>query len=104
MIRRPPRSTLFPYTTLFRSASVLRHLERRGIPARRQGAAPARNRRDPLAKGGLSVSHGDWHSVDERLVDGILAARGHGGGKPWPGENQKTHTGGRNALFRPPIP
>src|SRR2546426_9032243 len=28
MIRRPPRSTLFPYTTLFRS------LPRRGIPAR----------------------------------------------------------------------
>src|SRR5256885_12654506 len=24
MIRRPPRSTLFPYTTLFRSADVLR--------------------------------------------------------------------------------
>src|SRR5689334_24019730 len=25
MIRRPPRSTLFPYTTLFRSASVEMH-------------------------------------------------------------------------------
>src|SRR3712207_7300055 len=25
MIRRPPRSTLFPYTTLFRSARVRRH-------------------------------------------------------------------------------
>src|SRR5260370_22271484 len=25
MIRRPPRSTLFPYTTLFRSPHVLRH-------------------------------------------------------------------------------
>src|SRR2546422_1345557 len=25
MIRRPPRSTLFPYTTLFRSAAVARH-------------------------------------------------------------------------------
>src|SRR2546422_6086872 len=25
MIRRPPRSTLFPYTTLFRSASALNH-------------------------------------------------------------------------------
>src|SRR6266478_8019743 len=25
MIRRPPRSTLFPYTTLFRSASSSRH-------------------------------------------------------------------------------
>src|SRR3712207_7265015 len=28
MIRRPPRSTLFPYTTLFRSADVLRHAPR----------------------------------------------------------------------------
>src|SRR5258705_2265604 len=27
MIRRPPRSTLFPYTTLFRSALFLLHLE-----------------------------------------------------------------------------
>src|SRR3712207_8548296 len=26
MIRRPPRSTLFPYTTLFRSANLLEHL------------------------------------------------------------------------------
>src|SRR2546427_2270937 len=26
MIRRPPRSTLFPYTTLFRSAAVLMHM------------------------------------------------------------------------------
>src|SRR5256885_5230836 len=25
MIRRPPRSTLFPYTTLFRSLSALEH-------------------------------------------------------------------------------
>src|ERR1044071_10137233 len=25
MIRRPPRSTLFPYTTLFRSVTSLRH-------------------------------------------------------------------------------
>src|SRR2546428_6371073 len=32
MIRRPPRSTLFPYTTLFRSDDVdLRH--RPGVPA-----------------------------------------------------------------------
>src|SRR3989454_3363711 len=26
MIRRPPRSTLFPYTTLFRSLQLLHHL------------------------------------------------------------------------------
>src|SRR2546422_2522252 len=42
MIRRPPRSTLFPYTTLFRS--VLRHAERsrheRGACVARFGRAP----------------------------------------------------------------
>src|SRR3712207_8494194 len=33
MIRRPPRSTLFPYTTLFRSsdAAVVRELERSAL-------------------------------------------------------------------------
>src|SRR2546426_5036204 len=29
MIRRPPRSTLFPYTTLFRSARAVIHLRER---------------------------------------------------------------------------
>src|SRR3712207_8069536 len=28
MIRRPPRSTLFPYTTLFRSVASVHHFER----------------------------------------------------------------------------
>src|SRR3712207_7772410 len=28
MIRRPPRSTLFPYTTLFRSGSVVEQIKR----------------------------------------------------------------------------
>src|SRR2546426_9905749 len=31
MIRRPPRSTLFPYTTLFRSKSVVAALKRLGV-------------------------------------------------------------------------
>src|SRR5256885_8434170 len=39
MIRRPPRSTLFPYTTLFRSARRSRH--RRHWPARARAPAPA---------------------------------------------------------------
>src|SRR5687768_18232321 len=33
MIRRPPRSTLFPYTTLFRSEAAARTLELVGIEA-----------------------------------------------------------------------
>src|SRR5580658_8269765 len=32
MIRRPPRSTLFPYTTLFRSAALADWIERTGMP------------------------------------------------------------------------
>src|SRR5438034_6841214 len=39
MIRRPPRSTLFPYTTLFRSHGVVEQLE-------------ARDRRRPAAQRG----------------------------------------------------
>src|SRR5260221_8485275 len=35
MIRRPPRSTLFPYTTLFRSAQLVEMVRRRGGVGRR---------------------------------------------------------------------
>src|SRR3989442_4523519 len=48
MIRRPPRSTLFPYTTLFRSvrySTWLRHAQGGrawGLLSRRQGPAGAR--------------------------------------------------------------
>src|SRR5436853_5444059 len=46
MIRRPPRSTLFPYTTLFRS--LLRHLSgrRRQLRGRRIGCAVDRGGAD----------------------------------------------------------
>src|SRR2546427_6630821 len=36
MIRQPPRSTLFPYTTLFRSQTRRARAERRDPPAERQ--------------------------------------------------------------------
>src|SRR3712207_8428891 len=39
MIRRPPRSTLFPYTTLFRSRAVAQVGGCRHLPARRDVAA-----------------------------------------------------------------
>src|SRR5438034_4844035 len=61
MIRRPPRSTLFPYTTLFRSQG------RRGagIPprsvgrpgARRQGPTPGRRRQPDRKSTRLNSSH-----------------------------------------------
>src|SRR2546430_15165429 len=42
MIRRPPRSTLFPYTTLFRSLYPRRHRPALGREARAGGAEPPR--------------------------------------------------------------
>src|SRR2546430_6062220 len=56
MIRRPPRSTLFPYTTLFRSVRES-HLRRRGI-----GVADLSDRRPvrpPAAlQGGIDLDGG----------------------------------------------
>src|SRR2546422_6198902 len=50
MIRRPPRSTLFPYTTLFRSVTGCDrhsgHLRRTAAPRDRR-ASFCRRRRDP---------------------------------------------------------
>src|SRR2546422_4333273 len=38
MIRRPPRSTLFPYTTLFRSDVTFQQLQGRGVDRLLDGA------------------------------------------------------------------
>src|SRR3712207_7660791 len=46
MIRRPPRSTLFPYTTLFRSGRD-RHPARPGPHRGREGRAASGRKRDP---------------------------------------------------------
>src|SRR5256885_13093925 len=67
MIRLPPRSTLFPYTTLFRSCSRPRHAVRlraiRGGPGGRRPARAAGARsasgpdRRPRAVGAMSITH-----------------------------------------------
>src|SRR3989449_4945078 len=52
MIRRPPRSTLFPYTTLFRSQRAVRGVQEcleRGPVARMHGHADAHGERRLLA-------------------------------------------------------
>src|SRR2546430_13283465 len=41
MIRRPPRSTLFPYTTLFRSVGVAGHVAAARAVGIHAGAGPA---------------------------------------------------------------
>src|SRR5689334_24769217 len=48
MLRRPPRSTLFPYTTLFRSRDPR---PGRGLGERNGPGHPARRRREPGGAG-----------------------------------------------------
>src|SRR5258705_3967886 len=60
MIRRPPRSTLFPYTTLFRSRGLSLRLDPRRAPrARRAESGPraAPRRRAPHREGTRSEEH-----------------------------------------------
>src|SRR6266446_7736027 len=62
MIRRPPRSTLFPYTTLFRSryaeASPPSPRRGRGQESNSESAAPARKHHSPDRKSTrLNSSH-----------------------------------------------
>src|SRR5256885_5557926 len=67
MIRRPPRSTLFPYTTLFRSV------------ANESGAGVTRVSLDhqiPVANAILTVENEDqaWARVDEKARDAARVA------------------------------
>src|SRR6266516_1235289 len=55
MIRRPPRSTLFPYTTLFRSRRERRERRERSVP---QLSPPAPGRFAPAAAAGLVAGAG----------------------------------------------
>src|SRR2546430_15585766 len=81
MIRRPPRSTLFPYTTLFRShrtggrGAVLDPVPVAAAPFPRarvdlSGGLPARRPRDAVGHGPRRPSHGPH---DAALRNGALA-------------------------------
>src|SRR3712207_6885508 len=76
MIRRPPRSTLFPYTTLFRSRRlgelrrgdrrVLAHRGAGVLPGRPQRAEPGRGvpRRPRLPAGGTEDHRSEEHTSE----------------------------------------
>src|SRR2546422_3462437 len=61
MIRRPPRSTLFPYTTLFRSELALAQALVVGAAAR--GHAAARDRDDVRGRG-AGVDRSEEHTLN----------------------------------------
>src|SRR5256885_7923846 len=70
MIRRPPRSTLFPSTTLSRSAPDEQSLR---AELRRQGVAPSRIRKQRQSQSGGRVNAGDI-AIFARQLSTMLAA------------------------------
>src|SRR3712207_8559346 len=63
MIRRPPRSTLFPYTTLFRSAQ-----HERVLAVRRPERRVRHHRRPPPCEQLGPAAHRDVQAVVEALL------------------------------------
>src|SRR3712207_7001293 len=65
MIRRPPRSTLFPYTTLFRSRDARRPLAvvmsggQELFPLQELAAVFALQTREDTAAGGITIAYRD---------------------------------------------
>src|SRR5258708_9465909 len=83
MIRRPPRSTLFPYTTLFRSHPVLR-LEREGdaegpqghgrvlLRALQDAAAERHDGLPPRRRPALARSRSEEHTSELQSPDHLV--------------------------------
>src|SRR5690348_18220255 len=68
MIRRPPRSTLFPYTTLFRSSpaySAARSAEPLDCATRKPGRLPYPAHR-PQVRGAIQRAHRVCHEPEAR--------------------------------------
>src|SRR2546426_1970394 len=69
MIRRPPRSTLFPYTTLFRSQGDGRTGDRRRRRGRGVPAAGGAHHRQGIERAALSRAQGD-HGGEKEAARG----------------------------------
>src|SRR2546422_10491282 len=95
MIRRPPRSTLFPYTTLFRSPALVR------------GKALLRFQHDERAPASLEQRHrrgqADDTASDHREVESRSRRVHRPEVKPGPVVLKK-HTGGGTHVATPQTP
>src|SRR3712207_7289417 len=96
MIRRPPRSTLFPYTTLFRSR---RCEAARAAPAQRRGP---RLRQDPARR--AVDGHGDLLPVRSEEHTSELQSRQYLVCRLLLEKKKKTEHNRASALQRTPAP
>src|SRR5256885_2994110 len=111
MIRRPPRSTLFPYTTLFRSVpggQVRRRVEGRGgggaqaRPARRPRGFDRGEPADPERRAVGAPAPPHAHGGDQRGPAPPNGRARPGGVEPPPDRSPPTAPADPPALCRPP--
>src|SRR2546430_3801798 len=81
MIRRPPRSTLFPYTTLFRSQRGSSEGDRRSGRSGARGLVPADDRAPPAAQ--RSEEHTSELQSQSNLVCRLLLEKKTKAGHCW---------------------
>src|SRR3989441_11687021 len=98
MIRRPPRSTLFPYTTLFRSRRVLSSRPRGPVA---EGPLPARDRAVGIAALVAEAAGERGAARGERGGRGLVGRRREDGGtaRPGGGVGRGRARGGSGARF-----
>src|SRR2546430_8137696 len=75
MIRRPPRSTLFPYTTLFRSDGMARgsSSNRRGMDGgRRQSASTPENTGSDIWQTGVGIPRSEEHTSELQSQSNVV--------------------------------
>src|SRR5438093_8016923 len=70
MIRRPPRSTLFPYTTLFRSRRTPSQPHGREEADPRQG--PAQAAREPRDRRPVHLERSEEHTSELQLLTNLV--------------------------------
>src|SRR3712207_9590868 len=93
MIRRPPRSTLFPYTTLFRSALVTPLADRAGraLGTLVAGLAGGADRTGRALRAAVALLDGDVHGNLNGLAACAALRLRHG----WNGLSCRRACGGR---------
>src|SRR3989449_9598732 len=83
MIRRPPRSTLFPYTTLFRSLTIVQALSVSSTSTRSRKSEESRDARTRLAPSGTT-----WIRGGRTCGSSSTATRGSDRGASSPGKRR----------------
>src|SRR5258708_31908293 len=92
MIRRPPRSTLFPYTTLFRSSRSRRGSPRRSPPTTASPGTPDRSPRKRYARSRSEEHTSELQSPDHLVCRLLLEKKKNKKTEPYRAEHTAQHT------------